>query len=171
MRMLILMAVVAMLSPVPIQAGKNDATIIVDHPSVSGRIEAPATTIYPNTSRVVQVVLTPRQRLWALVVQVHIKNVVAIDPNDDGACAYSITDEAVCTWLGIDAGQTVTRTITMNPIHIVTTPISQACTTDLFIGTPVSLSANGEEIVYRQVLWSPYRAGYCTYFPSLSGSP
>lgn len=143
----------------------------IDTPQVTGTFASGAERIYPNTPRQLVFTLQTHQPLWALVVQVHIRGAQSAVPNEDGACTgmgrgdRGGTQETVCTWLDIPAGTVVTRTITFKPAHIVTNPISRACSTPMTIGFPVSLAANGETLIYRTTVWTEYQPGYCVYMP------
>ena len=141
----------------------------IDTPTVVGTIAPGETDVFPETARTLVVRLETKQPLWALVLQVHITGAISAAPNDDGACSGMGRDErgepqeTVCTWLNVPAGTVVTRTITLSPIHIVTNPIRAACMTQMQVGIPFTLDANGETIAYRQTVWTAYHPGYCRY--------
>ncbi len=147
------------------------SSLPIDTPNVTGTFTPGTERIYPNTPRQITFTLHTHQPLWALVVQIHIRGAVSADPNDDGACTgmgrdeRGGTQETVCTWIDVPADTVITRTVTFNPAHIVTNPISRACGTPMTIGFPVSLAANGETLIYRTTVWAEYQPGYCVYMP------
>lgn len=143
----------------------------VESADVAGTITAGPQILTPYAHRTFSIALTTKRALHSLVLQVHIRGAIDAAPNDDGACQgigqdeRGETQEGYCTWLDVPEGTTITRTLTFAPIRVITDPISAACATPLIVGYPFSLSADGQEIIYRQTLWTTYQPGYCVYIP------